>query len=348
MVFGSKTSCPVCGALRPGTAFKSSSASDWPQGQEPQVSAQGKGEAMWYGGKGGDWSESWGPGPWDQWGMKGSMGSMMNPASFAYGKGDKAGAFNAPWSNTSVSMGSAPTMPKIASYGNQDNLTKLIRAAAPEPMRYIPDSSVSFPAAAFPAGPMDPAAALQQSGKDWFCKCGEINFRMRKICGKCFTPRHMGEQEDPTAGMEWADVCKLYREKKGRSRSKRRSRSKKKKKKRKRSSSSSSSDSSSRSKKKKKRSRSKTKAQVVDGGDVSDDGGAPAKSASNPEHDRAKHEALNKIKQLKEANLPLDERRRQWRALLREWHPDKHEDKDLATAVFQFLQKAKAMLDMDK
>jgi hypothetical protein len=23
------------------------------------------------------------------------------------------------------------------------------------------------------------------------------------------------------------------------------------------------------------------------------------------------------------------------RALLREWHPDKHEDKDLATAVFQ-------------
>merc|ERR1719401_426892 len=41
MVFGSKTSCPVCGALKPGLAFKSSSASAWPKGHEPPIPLAG-------------------------------------------------------------------------------------------------------------------------------------------------------------------------------------------------------------------------------------------------------------------------------------------------------------------
>lgn len=38
---------------------------------------------------------------------------------------------------------------------------------------------------------------------------------------------------------------------------------------------------------------------------------------------------------------------KEWRSLLRAWHPDKNPDRvEVATAVFQFLQKGKLLLDM--
>lgn len=81
--------------------------------------------------------------------------------------------------------------------------------------------------------------------------------------------------------------------------------------------------------------------------DVSDTEGTAKVISINPEVEETKSRLLQKVVEMKEAGLELEERRRQWRALLREWHPDKHEDKELATAVFQFLQKAKAMLNLD-
>jgi len=43
---------------------------------------------------------------------------------------------------------------------------------------------------------------------------------------------------------------------------------------------------------------------------------------------------------------PKEQRIKDWRALLREWHPDKNPDRtEVATAVFQFLQKGKLLID---
>lgn len=72
-----------------------------------------------------------------------------------------------------------------------------------------------------------------------------------------------------------------------------------------------------------------------------------AQSIENPEIEKAKGEVLKLVLKMKDAGLALEERRRQWRALLREWHPDKHDDKERATAVFQFLQKAKSMINLE-
>lgn len=68
---------------------------------------------------------------------------------------------------------------------------------------------------------------------------------------------------------------------------------------------------------------------------------------SNPEIDKAKAEVLEKLLQLKTVE-PTDARIRCWRALLREWHPDKNPDRvEVATAVFQFLQKGKSLIDTE-
>jgi len=65
----------------------------------------------------------------------------------------------------------------------------------------------------------------------------------------------------------------------------------------------------------------------------------------SPEIDKAKAEALDKLMKLKSVE-PKDARMKEWRALLREWHPDKNPDRvEVATAVFQFLQKGKLILD---
>eukprot|EP00928_Gymnodinium_smaydae_P002914 TRINITY_DN11065_c1_g1_i1.p1 TRINITY_DN11065_c1_g1~~TRINITY_DN11065_c1_g1_i1.p1 ORF type:complete len:405 (+),score=96.94 TRINITY_DN11065_c1_g1_i1:168-1382(+) len=136
--------------------------------------------------------------------------------------------------------------------------------------------------------------------------------------------------------------------------SRRRKKPRGKKRKRKSSSSGSSSSSSSRSRKKKakkgKRSRS--------GSSKSSSGSScqmeePSSAASalqgqgsgNPEIDKAKSEALEALLRLKEVQ-PKEVRMTEWRALLRQWHPDKNPERiEVATAVFQFLQKGKPMLD---
>lgn len=60
----------------------------------------------------------------------------------------------------------------------------------------------------------------------------------------------------------------------------------------------------------------------------------------------AKKEALENLMKLQGLE-PKEERSKQWRALLRNWHPDKNPDKkEVATAVFQFLQKGKAMIQL--
>lgn len=70
-------------------------------------------------------------------------------------------------------------------------------------------------------------------------------------------------------------------------------------------------------------------------------------SSDTKEIDEAKKDALAKLMALNSVE-PKDERMKQWRSLLREWHPDKNPDKtEVATAVFQFLQKGKRLLKSD-
>mmetsp|Transcript_97321 Transcript_97321/g.275734 ORF Transcript_97321/g.275734 Transcript_97321/m.275734 type:complete len:374 (-) Transcript_97321:109-1230(-) len=67
--------------------------------------------------------------------------------------------------------------------------------------------------------------------------------------------------------------------------------------------------------------------------------------AKNPEVEKAKAEVLEKMIKLRDVQ-PKEARVRDWRALLREWHPDKNPDRvEVATAVFQFLQKGKLLLE---
>merc|ERR1712039_67227 len=64
------------------------------------------------------------------------------------------------------------------------------------------------------------------------------------------------------------------------------------------------------------------------------------------EVEEAKAGALAELMKVK--NLPKDKRLPQWRALLRAWHPDKNPDKvEVATAVFQFLQKGRKLINED-
>lgn len=65
----------------------------------------------------------------------------------------------------------------------------------------------------------------------------------------------------------------------------------------------------------------------------------------NLELDALKDKALQTL--LKIRDEPFETRKKSWRALLLEWHPDKHpEDRKNATAVFQFLQKGKGLIDL--
>jgi hypothetical protein len=134
---------------------------------------------------------------------------------------------------------------------------------------------------------------------------------------------------------------------------------KKKKKKRKRSSSSKSStisSSSSRSRrKKKKKSKFKTASDnesskpaggAAGGAAPAPAAAAPAAPAEDPETAQAKKMVLAKLTEIKNVE-PKEERAKQFRLLLRDWHPDKNpEKKDMATAVFQFLQKGKSLLNL--
>jgi len=45
---------------------------------------------------------------------------------------------------------------------------------------------------------------------------------------------------------------------------------------------------------------------------------------------------------------PKEARMKEFRALLRQWHPDKNPSRvEVATAVFQFLQKGKLLMEAD-
>lgn len=68
-------------------------------------------------------------------------------------------------------------------------------------------------------------------------------------------------------------------------------------------------------------------------------------SGASSEVDKAKAEALEELLKLKKIQ-EKEARMSEWRALLRKWHPDKNPERtEVATAVFQFLQKGKAILD---
>mmetsp|Transcript_90315 Transcript_90315/g.229662 ORF Transcript_90315/g.229662 Transcript_90315/m.229662 type:complete len:265 (+) Transcript_90315:162-956(+) len=112
-------------------------------------------------------------------------------------------------------------------------------------------------------------------------------------------------------------------------------------------SSSTSSSSSHKRRKKKKKRREKSSSSSSSSVEASQKQAQPSASSENPEAEKAKHEALERLTKLK-ALPDKDARMREWRALLREWHPDKNPDRvEVATAVFQFLQKGKVMLESD-
>merc|ERR1711972_261598 len=162
---------------------------------------------------------------------------------------------------------------------------------------------------------------------------------------KCFGMRQK-EQDPDCSQVDWKDLCQQLRPRRSRSRrhSKRKKKRSRSRKRRRRSPSSSSrSSSSSSSKSRGERCGSKSKSERCE---EASDSSVPTKTASNPAIEKAKQEAFKKVLQLKDADIEVDERRRQWRSLLREWHPDKHEDKEVATAIFQFIQKAKSLVNV--
>jgi len=74
---------------------------------------------------------------------------------------------------------------------------------------------------------------------------------------------------------------------------------------------------------------------------------AQAKDAKEPpEIALAKKQVLAKLTELTKIE-PKEQRAKDFRNLLREWHPDKNPERmEMATAVFQFLQKGKSLLNL--
>jgi len=207
--------------------------------------------------------------------------------------------------------------------------------------------------------------------RDWVCpRCTERNFVKRFECFKCGTSKPLMTGSSPSAPSSSSHpparsfsphagsraVRDALAGGAGRGRDRERSRSPSR---RKQSSSESEASSSSsekakkRKKNKKKRkqsssssSRSSSKSSDCQIGDVS---AAPASSSkkrsTDPEIEKAKSEALQELMRLRGVE-PKETRMSEWRALLRKWHPDKNPERvEVATEVFQFLQKGKAILD---
>lgn len=213
----------------------------------------------------------------------------------------------------------------------------------------------------------------EDRSRDWYCKaCGERNFLKRAECYKCKTQKPMELQESTIAAPARvaAPAPKRHLSPHAGSRAMRemvkqqlaghrcddaasRSRSRASKK------SSSSSSTSSQKKRKlvKKKKTKKNKKSSSSGSSSSsarstkstDKGGDDEKEASaqetSPAVEKAKAEALEKLMELKQVE-PKEQRLKEWRLLLRQWHPDKNpENQEVATAVFQFLQKGKRLID---
>jgi len=221
----------------------------------------------------------------------------------------------------------------------------------------------------------------EDRSRDWYCKsCGERNFMKRFECFKCKAPKPPeapGDQPvappvptpppkrtlSPHAGSR--AMREMYKQgllgpgaaaaaaaapakSPSKSRSKRSASSssssssrqkkrRKKKKKHKKNKRSSSSDSRSSD-----RSKSSVRSAHNDPKDEEDD---EKPKETNPEIEKAKAEALEKLMKLKEVE-PRENRLKEFRILLRKWHPDKNPDQqEVATAVFQFLQKGKLLIE---
>mmetsp|Transcript_34631 Transcript_34631/g.62802 ORF Transcript_34631/g.62802 Transcript_34631/m.62802 type:complete len:529 (-) Transcript_34631:46-1632(-) len=198
---------------------------------------------------------------------------------------------------------------------------------------------------------------VEDRSADWVCNCGERNFAKRDNCFRCKGPRpteapsykgisHMLEKQMaeeqrvrrsmrrenplgdwvPAKGLLQKDDWDALRKKVDE-----RTLRKEKKKPIKSSSSSSSSSESSES----------SKASVVKEASKAEPE-APAPQVDT-ELDKLKNEALQALLQIRDQ--PPEQRKKAWKKLLFEWHPDKHpENTENATAVFQFLQKGKGLL----
>mmetsp|Transcript_33584 Transcript_33584/g.62937 ORF Transcript_33584/g.62937 Transcript_33584/m.62937 type:complete len:334 (-) Transcript_33584:62-1063(-) len=219
----------------------------------------------------------------------------------------------------------------------------------------------------------------EDRSRDWYCKsCGERNFMKRFECFKCKAakPPEVGETPlipqvpvpapkrnlSPHAGSR--AMREMYKKGLGLGgagpppqQSPSRSRSRKRK-----SPSSSSSSSSHKKKKRKKKKHKKDKRSSSSDSDSSasvrskssaraghselkEDEDPDKPKETNPEIEKAKAEALEKLMKLKEVE-PKENRLKEFRILLRKWHPDKNpEQQEVATAVFQFLQKGKLLID---
>jgi len=106
----------------------------------------------------------------------------------------------------------------------------------------------------------------------------------------------------------------------------------------------SSSSSSSSSRRSRSRGRRRHGSSGASASSLPKDGAPPQKESKEVEE--AKMEALNKLTKL-QAVEPRERRAKEWRSLLRAWHPDKNPEKpEVATAVFQFLQKGKQLLNL--
>lgn len=223
----------------------------------------------------------------------------------------------------------------------------------------------------------------EDRSRDWLCeKCNERNFVKRHECFKCQAPRPRPEVEPNSAGSRrtfspHAGSRAVREALAGRGGSQRseessrsRSRGRVKKNKKKKKASSGSSSSTSRAKKKRKKAKRKRKDSSSEGDSSKSDSSSSesrksaksenadeAKSSApdgkekeeaqpkNPEVEKAKAEALERLMKLRSVE-PKEARMKEWRELLRQWHPDKNPDRtEVATAVFQFLQKAKPMVD---
>lgn len=138
------------------------------------------------------------------------------------------------------------------------------------------------------------------------------------------------------------------RKKKRRRRTKRKKRSSSS-----RRSSPSSSSSSSKSQRKRKKGKFTSEAPTANSGAAGAAAAAnltaapqPAVVVEDPETAQAKKRVLAKLTELQKIE-PKEQRAKEFRSLLRDWHPDKNpEKKDMATAVFQFLQKGKSLLNL--
>mmetsp|Transcript_66421 Transcript_66421/g.194818 ORF Transcript_66421/g.194818 Transcript_66421/m.194818 type:complete len:398 (+) Transcript_66421:222-1415(+) len=222
----------------------------------------------------------------------------------------------------------------------------------------------------------------EDRSRDWICsKCSERNFVKRFECFKCKEPRASSIGDDREAPRETMMAPRrtlsphagaraireaLRAQRAGGSPASSSSRGSKRKRsssgsKSKSSASSSSSEGKKKKKKKKKgkkRKRSKSgsssgSSRSVDSSSRSSsccveqtsNAAASSSAAADPEVEKAKGEALQQLMKLKGVQ-PKEQRMKDFRALLREWHPDKNPARtEVATAVFQFLQKGKQVLE---